>query len=99
MALSRRTPILCPPSVVIGDVTTFNGTPIVHMHPVLGKPNGTTMGHVFELELRWGSVTVNTYDTLEGEAGRCVGNEGDRSDAMTALPLGQSEGVFYFISL
>jgi predicted DNA-binding protein with PD1-like motif len=37
---------------LIGDVTTFNGKPIVHMHAVLGKPDGTTIGgHVFELDV------------------------------------------------
>ncbi len=35
---------------LIGDVATFNGKPIVHMHVVLGKPNGSTIGgHAFEL--------------------------------------------------
>ena len=37
---------------LIGDVATFNGKPIVHMHAVLGKPDGaTTGGHVFELNV------------------------------------------------
>jgi hypothetical protein len=36
----------------IGDMSTFNGKPIVHMHAVLGKPDGTTIGgHVFELDV------------------------------------------------
>jgi len=35
---------------LIGDVATFNGKPVVHMHAVLGHPDGTTTGgHVFEL--------------------------------------------------
>lgn len=35
---------------LIGDVATFNDKPIVHMHAVVGKPDGSTMGgHVFEL--------------------------------------------------
>jgi predicted DNA-binding protein with PD1-like motif len=49
---------------LIGDVTTFNGKPIVHMHAVLGKPDGTTIGgHVFELDVNPTLeviVTVNT---------------------------------------
>ena len=37
---------------LIGDVATFNDKPIVHMHAVLGKPNGSTLGgHVFELNV------------------------------------------------
>jgi len=33
---------------LIGDVTTFNGKPMVHMHAVLGKSDGTPIGgHVF----------------------------------------------------
>jgi predicted DNA-binding protein with PD1-like motif len=35
---------------LIGDVATFNGKPVVHMHTVLGHSDGsTTGGHVFEL--------------------------------------------------
>ena len=37
---------------LIGDVSTFNGKPLVHMHAVLGKSNGTPIGgHVFELNV------------------------------------------------
>lgn len=37
---------------LIGDVATFNGKPIVHMHAVLGKSNGTPIGgHIFELNV------------------------------------------------
>src|ERR1700761_1726512 len=37
---------------LIGDIATFNDKPVVHMHAVLGKPNGTTVGgHVFELNV------------------------------------------------
>jgi predicted DNA-binding protein with PD1-like motif len=37
---------------LIGDVATFNGKPIVHMHAVLSKSNGTPIGgHVFELNV------------------------------------------------
>jgi predicted DNA-binding protein with PD1-like motif len=49
---------------LIGDVATFNGKPIVHMHTVLGKSNGSTIGgHVFELNVNPTLevfVTVNT---------------------------------------
>ena len=49
---------------LIGDVATFNAKPIVHMHAVLGKPNGSTIGgHVFELNVNPTLevfVTVNT---------------------------------------
>jgi predicted DNA-binding protein with PD1-like motif len=49
---------------LIGDVATFNGKPVVHMHAVLGKPNGNTIGgHVFELNVNPTLevfVTVNT---------------------------------------
>ena len=37
---------------LIGDVTSFNGKPLVHMHAVLGRQDGTTVGgHVFELDV------------------------------------------------
>lgn len=37
---------------LIGDVAAFGGKPVVHMHAVLGKPDGTTVGgHVFELKV------------------------------------------------
>jgi predicted DNA-binding protein with PD1-like motif len=49
---------------LIGDMTTFNGKPIVHMHVVLGRPDGTTIGgHVFVLDVNPTlevMVTVNT---------------------------------------
>jgi predicted DNA-binding protein with PD1-like motif len=35
---------------LIGDIAIFNGVPIVHMHAVLCKSDGSTVaGHVFEL--------------------------------------------------
>jgi predicted DNA-binding protein with PD1-like motif len=35
---------------LIGDVATFDGKPVVHMHAVVGHHDGTTTGgHVFEL--------------------------------------------------
>ena len=37
---------------LIGDVATFNGKPVVHMHAVLGRSDGSTVGgHVFELHV------------------------------------------------
>jgi len=37
---------------LVGDVSSFNGKPFVHMHAVLGKSNGTPIGgHVFELNV------------------------------------------------
>ena len=47
---------------LIGDVATFNGKPIVHMHAVLGKPNGSTIGgHVFELNV---NPTIEVFVTV-----------------------------------
>jgi predicted DNA-binding protein with PD1-like motif len=47
-----------------GDMTTFNGKAIVHMHGVLGRPDRTTIGgHVFEVDANPTlevMVTVNT---------------------------------------
>ena len=35
-----------------GDIATFNSKPAVHMHAVLGKHDGQTVGgHVFELDV------------------------------------------------
>jgi len=49
---------------LIGDIATFNGKPIVHMHSVLAKPDGSTIaGHVFELNVNPTLevfITVNT---------------------------------------
>jgi predicted DNA-binding protein with PD1-like motif len=47
---------------LIGDIATFNGKPIVHMHAVLGRPNGSTVGgHVFELNV---NPTVEVFMTV-----------------------------------
>jgi uncharacterized protein len=38
---------------LIGDIAQFSGKPVVHMHVVLGRQDGTTVGgHVFELNVR-----------------------------------------------
>ena len=42
---------------LIGDIAAFNGKPVVHMHAILGRRDGTTVGgHVWEL---------NTNPTIE----------------------------------
>lgn len=46
---------------LIGDVATFNGKPVVHMHAVLGHSDGSTEGgHVFELHV---NPTVEVFLT------------------------------------
>jgi predicted DNA-binding protein with PD1-like motif len=50
---------------LIGDMSTFNGKPIVHMHAVLGKPDGTTIGgHVFELDVNPTLEVIVTVNTV-----------------------------------
>ncbi len=47
---------------LIGDVATFNGKPVVHMHAVLGRHDGTTVGgHVFELNA---NPTLEVFATV-----------------------------------
>jgi predicted DNA-binding protein with PD1-like motif len=47
---------------LIGDVATFNGKPVVHMHGVLGRSDGTTTGgHVFELNV---NPTLEVFVTV-----------------------------------
>jgi uncharacterized protein len=47
---------------LMGDVATFDGKPIVHMHAVLGKSNGTPVGgHVFELNV---NPTLEVFMTV-----------------------------------
>jgi predicted DNA-binding protein with PD1-like motif len=47
---------------LIGDVATFNGKPVVHMHTVLGHRDGsTTGGHVFELNV---NPTLEVFVTV-----------------------------------
>ena len=47
---------------LIGDVATFNGKPIVHMHAVLGRQDGSTVGgHVFELHV---NPTLEVFMTV-----------------------------------
>ena len=50
----RRIPVTQQVEVLslVGDIALFNGKPVVHMHTVLGKPDGSTVGgHVFELHV------------------------------------------------
>jgi predicted DNA-binding protein with PD1-like motif len=47
---------------LIGDVATFDGKPIIHMHAVLGRSNGTPIGgHVFELNV---NPTLEVFMTV-----------------------------------
>jgi uncharacterized protein len=46
---------------LVGDIATFNGKPVVHMHAVLGKRDGSTVGgHVWELNV---NPTVEVFVT------------------------------------
>ena len=50
----RRIPVTEQTEVLslIGDIATLNGKPVVHVHTVLGKQDGSTVGgHVFELNV------------------------------------------------
>jgi predicted DNA-binding protein with PD1-like motif len=50
---------------LIGDIAMFDGKPIVHMHAVLGKQDGSTVGgHVFELNVNPTLEVFVTVDTL-----------------------------------
>ena len=50
---------------LVGDMTIFNGKPIVHMHAVLGRPDGTTIGgHVFELDVNPTLEVIVTVNTV-----------------------------------
>lgn len=47
---------------LIGDVATYQGKPVVHMHVVLGRRDGTTVGgHVWELNV---NPTVEVFVTV-----------------------------------
>ena len=51
---------------LIGDVATFDEKPVVHMHAVLGRSNGTTVGgHVFELNV---NPTLEVFMTANATA-------------------------------
>jgi uncharacterized protein len=46
---------------LLGDIAAFNGKPVVHMHVILGRRDGTTVGgHVWELNV---NPTVEVFLT------------------------------------
>ena len=46
---------------LIGEIAAFNGKPVVHMHAILGRSDGTTVGgHVWELNV---NPTVEVFLT------------------------------------
>jgi predicted DNA-binding protein with PD1-like motif len=48
-----------------GDIAEFNGKPVVHMHAVLGKRDGSTAGgHVFELNVNPTLEVFMTVNTI-----------------------------------
>jgi predicted DNA-binding protein with PD1-like motif len=48
---------------LIGDIAGYNGKPVVHMHAVLARQDGTTVGgHVFELHV---NPTLEVFMTVE----------------------------------
>lgn len=56
----------CEVLSLIGDVASFDGKPVVHMHAVLGHSDGTTVGgHVFELNVR---PTLEVFMTVNTTA-------------------------------
>lgn len=60
IAVSQQVEVLS----LIGDVAMFNGRPVVHMHAVLGRSDGSTVGgHVFELEA---NPTLEVFVTVNG---------------------------------
>lgn len=62
-----------------GDVATFDGKPVVHMHAVLGKPDGSPVGgHVFELHV---NPTLEVFITVNTTALR------KRPDADSGMKL------------
>jgi predicted DNA-binding protein with PD1-like motif len=65
---------------LIGDVATFNGKPIVHMHAVLGKSNGNTIGgHVFELNV---NPTLEVFVTVNATP---LGKKPDEASGMKLI--------------
>ena len=69
---------------LIGDVATFNGKPVVHMHAVLGKPNGNTIGgHVFELNV---NPTLEVFVTVNATP---LGKKPDEASGMKLIDPAQ----------
>jgi predicted DNA-binding protein with PD1-like motif len=51
---------------LIGNIAAFNGRPVVHMHTVLGRQDGTTVGgHVFALHV---DPTLEVFITVNAIA-------------------------------
>ncbi len=64
---------------LVGDIATFGGKPIVHMHAVLGRPDGSTVGgHVFALHV---APTLEVFVTAE------TTHLGKKEDPATDLKL------------
>jgi predicted DNA-binding protein with PD1-like motif len=64
---------------LVGDIAAFNGKPVVHMHAVLGRRDGTTVGgHVWELNV---NPTVEIFLTANTTA------LGKRPDTSSGLKL------------
>ncbi len=65
--LYRRIPVPGQTEVLslTGDIAAWNAKPIVHMHAVLGKPDGSTVGgHVFALNVNPTLEVFVTVDTM-----------------------------------
>jgi len=53
----------CEVLSLIGDIATYNGKPVIHMHTVLGRSTGATIGgHVFELNV---NPTLEVFVTAD----------------------------------
>jgi uncharacterized protein len=69
---------------LIGDIAVFNGVPIVHMHAVLCKPDGSTVGgHVFELI---SNPTVEVFMTVDKTP---LGKKADDASGMKLIDPAQ----------
>jgi predicted DNA-binding protein with PD1-like motif len=69
---------------LIGDIAVFNGVPIVHMHAVLCKPDGSTVGgHVFELT---SNPTVEVFMTVDKTP---LGKKADDASGMKLIDPAQ----------
>jgi uncharacterized protein len=69
---------------LIGDIAVSNGVPVVHMHAVLCKPDGSTIaGHVFELI---SNPTVEVFMTVDKTP---LGKKGDDASGMKLIDPAQ----------
>ena len=65
---------------LIGDIATFNGKPVVHMHAVLAHRDGsTTAGHVFALHV---NPTLEVFVTANSTA---LGKRPDDASGMKVI--------------